>query len=212
MRDHHNRPGRWTLSLSALLLILFVGTACTSGSSTHNTPVPVARTAIPGSPELTSLLLRPLHLPSLHAGTPCPTSPARRVFSAFGPAQGNGPAYEAATYDLAPSPAVLLYADSAYFGGGGSANQGWGGQKVLWFVDPHYQGSVLVRGHQIDGPHGMRFQTSLDTQLVLNTADGGTPWPNLPSYTRLQAPGCYAYQVDGNTFSYLIIFKAVIAR
>jgi hypothetical protein len=212
MRDHHNRPERRTLSLGTLLLVLFVSTACTSGSSTHNTPVPVARASVPGSPELTSLLLRPLHLPSLHAGTSCPTSPARKIFSAFGPAQGNGPAYEAATYDLAPSPAVLLYADAAHFGGGGSANQGWGGQKVLWFVDPHYQGSVLVRGHQIDGPHAMRFQTSLDTQLVLNTADGGTPWPNLPSYTRLQAPGCYAYQVDGNTFSYLIIFKAVVAR
>jgi hypothetical protein len=104
----------------------------------------------------------------------------------------------------------LLYVDAAHFGGGGSANQGWGGQKVLWFVDPRYQGYVLVRGHQIDGPHGMRFQTSLDPQLVINTADGGTPWPNMPSYTRLQAPGCYAYQVDGTTFSDEIIFQATL--
>jgi hypothetical protein len=125
------------------------------------------------------------HPEKTFGANPCPTSPARRVFPAFGPAQGSGPAYEAATYDQAPSPAVLLYVDAAHFGGGGSANQGWGGQKVLWFVDPRYQGYVLVRGHQIDGPHGMRFQT------------------------RLQAPGCYAYRVDGTTFSDEIIFQAM---
>jgi hypothetical protein len=31
-----------------------------------------------------------------------------------------------------------------------------------------------------------------------------------PSYTRVQAPGCYAYQVDGLDFSYTIVFEAVI--
>ncbi|MBA2462339.1 MAG: hypothetical protein H0V45_11335 [Actinobacteria bacterium] len=29
-----------------------------------------------------------------------------------------------------------------------------------------------------------------------------------PSLTRLRAPGCYAYQVDGRTFSYVIVFEA----
>ena len=172
--------------------------------------MPVASASVTGSAELNSLLQRPLHLPPLPAGTPCPTSPVKRVLPAFGLAQGNGPVYEAATYDQAPSPAVLLYTDAAHFGGDGLANQGWGGQKVLWFVDPRYQGYVLVRGHQIGGPHGMRFQTSLDPQLVIHTADGGSPWPNFPSYTRLQAPGCYAYQVDGATFSDEIVFQATL--
>ncbi len=215
MRDDQKIPGRWNFALIAVLLYLLVGTACTPGSAMPKTSmpaagVPVASASGTGSPELNSLLRRPLHLLPLHAGTPCPTSPARRVQSAFGLAQGNGPVYEAGGYDQAPSPAVLRYADAAHFSGDGSANQGWGGQKVLWFVDPHYQGYALVRGHQIDGPHGMRFQTSLDPQLVINTADGGSPWPNLPSYTRLQAPGCYAYQVDGATFSYEIIFQAAL--
>lgn len=31
---------------------------------------------------------------------------------------------------------------------------------------------------------------------------------NTPSLTRVRAPGCYAYQVDGRTFSYLVIFEA----
>jgi hypothetical protein len=30
-----------------------------------------------------------------------------------------------------------------------------------------------------------------------------------PSYTRLRAPGCYAYQIDGLTFSRVIVFRAV---
>jgi hypothetical protein len=29
-----------------------------------------------------------------------------------------------------------------------------------------------------------------------------------PSYTRVRTPGCYAYQVDGTTFSYTIAFEA----
>ena len=40
-----------------------------------------------------------------------------------------------------------------------------------------------------------------------DTSKGG--WRNWPSYTRVQTPGCYAYQVDGTNFSYVIVFRAV---
>lgn len=29
-----------------------------------------------------------------------------------------------------------------------------------------------------------------------------------PSYTRLREPGCYAFQVDGMSFSYTVVFRA----
>jgi hypothetical protein len=29
-----------------------------------------------------------------------------------------------------------------------------------------------------------------------------------PSFTRVRAPGCYEYQVDGLRFGYLIVFEA----
>jgi len=29
-----------------------------------------------------------------------------------------------------------------------------------------------------------------------------------PALTRVRAPGCYAYQVDGRTYSYSIVFEA----
>jgi len=131
------------------------------------------------------------------------------VTASFGIAQGDGPAYATPGTTTIESPAIFRYLDAQHFHMGDLRNQGWGGQKVLWFVNPRYQGSVLVRGHQLDGPHSIRFGLELDQQLVLDTQSGGTPWPNFPSFTRLQAPGCYAYQVDGNTFSYLIIFQAV---
>jgi hypothetical protein len=51
-----------------------------------------------------------------------------------------------------------------------------------------YAARALVRGYQLDGPNEVRFDT--------------------PSLTRLRAPGCYAYQVDGRTFSYVVIFEA----
>ena len=156
-----------------------------------------------------ALQRRALHLPTIKPGTSCPTSPEQRVTASFGIAQGDGPAYATPGTTMIESPAIFRYLDAQHFHMGDLRNQGWGGQKVLWFVNPRYQGSVLVRGHQLDGPHGIRFGLELDQQLVLDTQSGGTPWPNFPSFTRLQAPGCYAYQVDGNTFSYLIIFQAV---
>ena len=34
-------------------------------------------------------------------------------------------------------------------------------------------------------------------------------WPGWPSYTRVRSAGCYLYQVDGTSFSELIVFQAV---
>lgn len=159
---------------------------------------------------LQALQQRPLHLPALAPDAACPTSPEKRVHPSFGIAQGDGPAYATVGTERITSPAVLSYVDAQHWQ---ADNDGWGGQKVLWFVNPNYQGLVLVRGHQLDGPHQMMFNfdsPKLTPQLMLDTTLGGTPWPNFPSYTRLQAPGCYAYQVDGTAFSYTIVFEAVV--
>jgi len=178
-----------------------------AGSSPQtSTPIPLA---------LQTLLRRPLHLPVVAANASCPTSPEKKVQPSFGITQGNGPVYATIGTEVITSPAVFGYTDAQHFEAGEADNQGWGGQKVLWFINPSYQGLVLVRGHQVDGPHEMRFDDGLSgrplaQQLVLDTTLGGTPWPNHGSYTRLQAPGCYAYQIDGANFSYAIVFQAVV--
>ena len=97
---------------------------------------------------------------------------------------------------------------------------------MLWVIDPAYRGLVLMRGGQLDGPHALGFNGGVDQlgtdatepppifALRLVAPEPGTAagqWANWPSQTRLQAPGCYAYQVDGSGFSSVIVFQAVPA-
>lgn len=198
------------LWLSCIALIVAACTQTSSASiSSNSSASPTAQSAT-----LTPLQQRPLHLPNLTPGTACPTSPLKKIRPEFGIAQGTDPAYATIGAENISSPAILLYTDAQHFGQQGSSvdNHGWGGQKVLWFVKPSYQGSVLIRGKQLNGLHQIRFNASLDQQLMLDTTSGGTPWPNFPSYTRIQAPGCYAYQVDGDNFSYSIVFRAEVQK
>jgi hypothetical protein len=93
----------------------------------------------------------------------------------------------------------------------------WGGQKVLWIARPTYRGPVLIRGRQLDGPHELRFERGLSPVREMRLASiggstGDTGWQNLPSFTRLRAAGCYAWQVDGTSFSRVIVFRAVLRK
>lgn len=100
------------------------------------------------------------------------------------------------------------------------AGSDWGGEKVLWVSSPAYRGPALIRGHQLDGPNEVRFERGIDppSELRLPEEGGATTageepgWRNWPSYTRLRAPGCYAYQVDGLDFSQMIVFQALVAE
>jgi hypothetical protein len=98
---------------------------------------------------------------------------------------------------------------------------GWGGQRVLWFVAPAYEGPVLIRGRRLDGRDPVRFERGDNPPAELRigahesgrwpigtTTDAGQRYRR--SYTRIRAPGCYAYQVDGTSFSYTIVFRAIL--
>jgi hypothetical protein len=113
---------------------------------------------------------------------------------------------------------VLQLAPAANFN-----SQSWAGQKVLWLVLPSYRGPVLIRGARLDGNSTVRFQSGNvpPRQLAIPTSTrGGQPTGMtppagtryVPSYTRLRGPGCYAYQIDGITFSRVIVFRAVSAQ
>lgn len=157
-------------------------------------------------------LARALHLPHLAAGARCPVSHIDHRIAfvkryGVGPGIGRGPAYPIGLPD-----GVLHLAPASNFE---SAN--WAGQKVLWFVLPSYQGPVLIRGGRIDGPGRVRFDRGdippLRILITGSTAQPDIPVPkgvrNRPSYTRLRGPGCYAYQVDGTSFSRVVVFRAV---
>jgi len=159
-------------------------------------------------------LHRPLHLPRLAPGAPCPVSHVDSSVSfasrfGTGAGLGAGPAFP-----ILPT-GVLQLAPAANFN-----SKSWAGQKVLWLVLPSYRGPVLIRGGRLDGNSLVRFQTGNlpPAQLTIpvytrGVQPGGLTPPTgtryLPSYTRLRGPGCYAYQIDGTTFSRVIVFSAV---
>jgi hypothetical protein len=92
------------------------------------------------------------------------------------------------------------------------AASGWSGNKVMWVVAARYHGPVLVRGRQLDGPHLVRFQRGspppAEFRLGLGLTGGTNGVRRFPGATRVQAPGCYAYQIDGPSFSRVIVFEA----
>lgn len=171
------------------------------------------------SAEWSALRARPLRLPTIAPGAACPGSPGRIVQSGFGQASGAGPAY---IVGLGTDGAVQATGPAAT--GRGSAT--WGNEFVMFIIAPSYQGAVLARGQQVDGPHPLLFNGGLDqmsgfdqttttllSQLRLVSGPAyGQPWSNFPVYLRMQAPGCYAIQLDGDTFSEVIVFNVTFGQ
>jgi hypothetical protein len=158
------------------------------------------------------VLWRPLNLPKLSPGEACPVSPAHVVSRSFGPAVGTGPVFAVGLGSRAIFPFEFPPSKKSIFYG-----SGWGGNKVLWITSPSYAGPVLIRGEQLDDSHAVGFSLSdgpAYTNLQFPPAKKYRyhRWQEWPSETRLQASGCYAYQVDGTTFSEVIVFRAVATR
>jgi hypothetical protein len=163
-------------------------------------------------------LHRPLHLPVVAASAPCPVSAMNTEFD-FGKygvqnGIGRGPAYPIGFEQPGSILNIAVATDrrSVFYG------SRWSGQKVLWFVSPAYRGPVLIRGRQLDGANLVRFEGAglrvppAELRITKNMARAGGAAEygqrERPSYTRLLGPGCYAYQVDGTTFSRTIVFRA----
>jgi hypothetical protein len=144
---------------------------------------------------------------SLTPSQPCPVSPRVDPNPAgFGNARGTGPVYAA----------------------GGSRGVRTL-NKILWAADPVFQGAILIRGFRLDGEGVLLFDAAnvnhpafppitvqvgtpvrdhaLYPELALSETGTptGAPWRAWPSYTYAAAPGCYAWQVDGSSFTELII-------
>ena len=149
----------------------------------------------------------------LPTGAACPVSPQQvahnlSVEFGSGPAVGSGPIYalmgemQEGTLRYSQS-----YSQSHY-------KDGWAYSKVLWMAKPEVRGTVLVRGQQIDSPidganwigFGMGDIPEFVLQWDVAPQNG---WASLPSETRIPAPGCYAYQVDSQKGSEMIVFRVV---
>jgi hypothetical protein len=93
---------------------------------------------------------------------------------------------------------------------------GWREFKTLWFSVPAYQGPFVIRAERLDKQGPIRLggsgllPTSASPLVVpagptLNSWNG---WRTVPSGTWAKSPGCYAWQVDGRTFSETIVVRA----
>ena len=154
-------------------------------------------------------LHRSLHLPPA-SGT-CPTSPTTQ----FGdwPFSAAAPVY-LMNVGSAPVPGTIDISLSQV------DDKGWRGQKTPWIVPATYRGPVLIRGRRIDHPGEMRFAKGygdhLD-ELRFRTGESngvrgrsqGLPgrYRLLASATLFRAPGCYAFQIDGASFSSVIVMR-----
>lgn len=183
--------------------------APTSGITTApTTTVPTAATGsaiATGSSVSVAALHRPLQLPVIPQGQPCPVTLSQHQPDLdLGMVQGLGPA----------GPAGLSARGTLQYEAPAQSNalidKSWGAVKVVWAVDSAVNGPVLVRGRQLDGPHGLGFNDPAVAELLLAANKGATSdgWRDYPGYTRLQAPGCYGYQVDAPSGTTVIVFRA----
>jgi hypothetical protein len=154
-------------------------------------------------------LRRPLHLPQLTGAAKCPISHVdRRVawkrINIFGVSGiGRGPVYPGI-----PSAFLMALRDDQYGGP-------WFGDKVFWYVLPSYRGPVLLRGRRLDGPQKMGFNGAKVPLPELRIARyqsvtwvGQPPGSRgVPSGVRVLVPGCYGVQIDGTSFSRLVVFR-----
>jgi hypothetical protein len=163
-------------------------------------------------PDPWKVLRRPLKIPRVAPGGPCPTSTEDTSvdFASFGvsPGIGDGPAYPTGLVQPSGPPTLQF----RYPPPRGSVFSGsrWGGERILWFVLPTYTGRLLVRGRRVDGPEELRFEAGRvpARELRLGPVESGDR--RRASYTRLRAPGCYGYQVDGRGLTKMIVFQAKI--
>jgi hypothetical protein len=131
-------------------------------------------------------LERPLRLPRLRRGARCPTSRVSRAAPGVGATLGRGPAYP-----------VLVGAHA-------------GANKTLWAVAPRYRGALLIRGRRLDGRGVLRFWPGRKPRMWWRGFwhEERPQWRYGASTTLVPGPGCYAFQVDGRSFSERIFFVA----
>ena len=167
---------------------------------------PVSASPLPPSRGHEDPLRRPLHLPRIEAGERCPVSSVDPTvpFKSFGigPGLGRGPVYPVGYPD------GVLFVER-------NEDGGWPGTKVLWFVHERYRGPVLLRGRRVDARDTLRFGQGPRPASELRIARGeSVSWTGQqpgsrgkPSSVRVRGPGCYAVQIDGTSFSRVVVFS-----
>src|SRR5881227_3191747 len=86
--------------------------------------------------------------------------------------------------------------------------------ELFWYVQPSYRGRVLIRGRRLDGPQSLGFNggglplRELRIHQYETVSWTGQPAGSrgVPSDARVLSSGCYGVQIDGTTFSRIVVF------
>jgi hypothetical protein len=212
--------------IAGTLAIMLLVAACSSGSENRYTTITTSAVPLPqwasyqqacanegdvcsGPPDsfsgsLPAKLIRPLHFPAA-TGEHCPATPGRYVstrdFGAWSLRKGPvGVAIDNAG-DLRHGKVNLAQGPS-----------GWENLKTHFFSVPAYQGPFLVRAKRLERPGPVRLGATPARTAPLVVPRGRTPngtngWREIHYFTFVKAPGCYGWQVDGLTFSEVIVAR-----
>lgn len=87
---------------------------------------------------------------------------------------------------------------------------GWFALETLWFAVPNYDGPFVVRGERLSGAGPIDVDGSATNPSPLVVPPGPTANTKggvrvAPVSTWVKSSGCYAWQVDGLSFSYVIV-------
>jgi hypothetical protein len=180
-RSRHNSLG---MRFTATLIVVVTLTLCACGSAQGP--------AATADASFDVLAQRPLQFPSLAAGESCPVSPQVSLPTAGIQVEGR------------PVPVFGFGSGPVYLSG---QERWFAGQVALFLAGPSYDGPALVRGRRLDAPGGFPFTDPGGRTSIGRSSQPGK-WRM--AFTSLQpnlSPGCYVVQVDGTSFSEVVVFS-----
>jgi hypothetical protein len=205
-----DRTGR----VSLLAIVVLVAAACGGMPAESETPTITATPFDfhPETPDPWAALARPVELPSIEPGDACPTTQSTMDLEGVGPPLlGDGPIYPA----LGPDGIVTLgFNDRA---GTTIDGQDWWEAKVLWVSDDPDRGIGLIRGGRIDadgdvwfypgnlGEYVSEMRLTVEAWVYGPRTPGG--WREWNSWVYFAEPGCYAFQIDGEDFTDIVVVQ-----
>jgi hypothetical protein len=95
-------------------------------------------------------------------------------------------------------------------------SHGWMGQKTPWFVRRQlYKGPLLIRARRLDKVGGVRFakvsgQHLRELRFGPSESNGiQGSYRFLASASMFRSSGCFGFQIDGTSFSNVVVMRVV---
>jgi hypothetical protein len=225
------------ISASRTVLTVVVGLVVAACGATdlgdQTTPTPASQTAQPSVVPATTfadLRTRPLNQPALAPDGSCPSDPSHDVKPVVTSGKGGpnfgfgpGPAYLSGIVNLYPDgfDNEIWMIDAGYRGPVLIRGHQVNGAGMISFQPPTTFAGMNFSGAGASPPGAAVATVTIDgtaipfySELDLPAADPAYPtnsWRLFFARTHINAPGCYAFQLDGLSFSTVIVFHVADA-